>query len=39
VVHADDMNLLRVYINIIKNIEAVNDASKEVGLEINPEKN
>jgi hypothetical protein len=38
-VYADDINLLGENINIInKNAEAVLDASKEVGLEVNSEK-
>jgi hypothetical protein len=37
--YADDMNLLGDIIDTIKkNAETLNDASKEVGLEINVEK-
>jgi hypothetical protein len=37
--YADDVNLLRENIGTIeKNTETLNDASKEVGLEINVEK-
>jgi hypothetical protein len=38
--YADDVNLLRDNIEtIMKNMEILTDASKEVGLEINVEKN
>jgi hypothetical protein len=38
-VHADDVNLLRENINIVKrNAEALLDYTKEVGLELNAEK-
>jgi hypothetical protein len=37
-VYADDINLLGENINIKKNAEAVFNASKEIGLEVNSEK-
>jgi hypothetical protein len=37
--HANDENLMGDNMNTIKkNIEALNNASKEVGLKVNPEK-
>jgi hypothetical protein len=39
-VYVDDMNLLDVNIDAIKkNMETLTDSSKEVGLEVNTEKN